>query len=91
MNWPPNFFWWSADQNEHEVGQAFTEAKIPRNDVFVTSKLWNTHHRPEYVRPAVEASLKALQLEYLDLYLVHWPVSFVVSVRKRIPSYKVKP
>ncbi|CAO3676907.1 unnamed protein product [Umbelopsis vinacea] len=65
------------DQNEHEVGQAFTEAKIPRNDVFVTSKLWNTHHRPEYVRPAVEASLKALQLEYLDLYLVHWPVSFV--------------
>ncbi|CAO3684382.1 unnamed protein product [Umbelopsis ramanniana] len=64
-------------QNEHEVGQAFSEAKVPREEIFVTSKVWNTHHRPEYVKPAVQASLKALQLEYLDLYLVHWPVSFV--------------
>ncbi|KAG2197997.1 NADP-dependent oxidoreductase domain-containing protein [Mucor mucedo] len=64
-------------RNEDEVGQGIRESGVPREDIFITSKLWNTHHRKEYVKSAVKASLKALGVDYLDLYLVHWPVSFI--------------
>src|SRR6202012_1441819 len=47
-----------------------------REDIFVTTKIWNTNHRPERVEPAFEASLKRLQLNYLDLYLIHTPFAF---------------
>ncbi|MEA3188367.1 MAG: hypothetical protein QOD99_2197, partial [Chthoniobacter sp.] len=50
--------------------------KIKREDVFVATKLWNTNHRPERVKPAFEASLKRLQLDYVDLYLIHTPFAF---------------
>src|SRR3954470_7497020 len=67
-------------RNETEVGQAmqdvFKEGKIKREDVFVITKLWNTNHRPERVKPAFEASLKRLQLDYVDLYLIHTPFAF---------------
>jgi alcohol dehydrogenase (NADP+) len=67
-------------RNELEVGQALqaglTAAKISRADLFVTTKLWNTNHRPERVEPAFEASLQRLQLSYLDLYLIHTPFAF---------------
>ncbi|OBZ89457.1 Aldehyde reductase 1 [Choanephora cucurbitarum] len=63
--------------NEDEVGQGLRESGVPRDQVFITSKLWNTHHRKEYVKHNVKASLKALGVDYLDLYLVHWPVSFI--------------
>ncbi|KAI8368715.1 NADP-dependent oxidoreductase domain-containing protein [Blakeslea trispora] len=63
--------------NEDEVGQGLRESGVPREEVFITSKLWNTHHRKEYVKHNVKASLKALGVDYLDLYLVHWPVSFI--------------
>eukprot|EP01135_Chromosphaera_perkinsii_P002701 Nk52_evm69s226 gene=Nk52_evmTU69s226 len=49
---------------------------IKRSDVFVTSKLWNSKHRPEDVHGACEQTLKDLRLDYLDLYLLHWPVAF---------------
>ena len=49
---------------------------IARDDLFVTSKLWNTNHRPERVEPAFEASLERLGLQYLDLYLIHTPFAF---------------
>src|SRR5580658_4696427 len=65
---------------EKEVGEAMKEVlkagKIKREDVFVATKLWNTNHRPERVKPAFEASLKKLQLDYLDLYLIHTPFAF---------------
>lgn len=67
-------------RNESEVGEAFKEGllqnKISRKDIFVTTKLWNTNHRPERVEPAFNASLKRLQLDYLDLYLIHTPFAF---------------
>src|SRR6516164_2952042 len=67
-------------RTEKEVGEAMKEVfqagKIKRGDVFVATKLWNTNHRPERVKPAFEASLKRLQLDYLDLYLIHTPFAF---------------
>src|SRR5215475_10410985 len=64
-------------RTEREVGAAmqevFTAGKVKREDVFVITKLWNTNHRPERVKPAFEASLNRLRLDYVDLYLIHTP------------------
>ena len=66
--------------NEREVGQALqaglAAGGIAREEIFVTTKLWNTNHRPERVEPAFQASLERLQLAYLDLYLSHTPFAF---------------
>lgn len=66
--------------NELAVGKALqeglSEAGIAREDIFVTTKLWNTNHRPERVKPAFDASLDRLGLDYLDLYLIHTPFAF---------------
>ena len=67
-------------RNEREVGEALqaglAAGRLTREDIFVTTKLWNTHHRPERVEPAFEASLDRLRLNYLDLYLIHTPFAF---------------
>jgi len=67
-------------RTETEVGEAIQEVfkagKIKRKDVFIATKLWNNNHRPERVKPAFEASLKKLQLDYVDLYLIHTPFAF---------------
>jgi diketogulonate reductase-like aldo/keto reductase len=67
-------------RNEKEVGEALQEVfkagKIKREEVFIATKLWNNNHRPERVKPAFEASLKKLQLDYADLYLIHTPFAF---------------
>jgi alcohol dehydrogenase (NADP+) len=66
-------------QNEEEVGRALSDAfqagDVRREEMWITSKLWNDSHAPEHVRPALETSLSKLQLDYLDLYLIHWPVA----------------
>ena len=67
-------------RNESEVGDALqaglAAGGTARGDIFVTTKLWNSNHRPERVEPAFEASLNRLQLDYLDLYLIHTPFAF---------------
>jgi diketogulonate reductase-like aldo/keto reductase len=68
-------------RNEEAVGDALQEAirqgTVAREDVFVTTKLWNTNHRPERVAPAFDASLRRLRLDYLDCYLIHTPFAFL--------------
>ena len=66
-------------RNEREVGEALQAGLaggIAREDIFVTTKLWNSNHRPERVEPAFEASRERLGLKYLDLYLIHTPFAF---------------
>jgi diketogulonate reductase-like aldo/keto reductase len=67
-------------RNEREVGDALraglAAGGITREDIFVTTKLWNSNHRPERVGPAFEASRERLGLDYLDLYLIHTPFAF---------------
>ena len=88
---------------ESEVGEAFAERfgkTLKREDIFVTSKLWNTSHEPSRVRPAVEHTLKLLGLAYLDLYLIHWPMDYqygdgktlfpMVDVRTHPPMFSLE-
>jgi len=66
-------------RNEEAVGEAMQEAfggGIRREDVFVTTKLWNTNHRPERVKPAFDASRRRLQIDYVDCYIIHTPFAF---------------
>src|SRR6478752_9930436 len=67
-------------RNEREVGEALQKGLaaggIAREDIFVTTKLWNTNHRPERVEPAFDASRDRLGLKHLDLYLIHTPFAF---------------
>ena len=63
--------------NEQDVGLALRESGLPREEVFVTTKLWNSDHGYDSTIRACEESLRRLGLKYLDLYLVHWPVSGV--------------
>ena len=67
-------------RNEEAVGDAIQAVlgagMIQQEDVFVTTKLWNNNHRPERVKPALEASLRRLRLDYVDCYLIHTPFAF---------------
>lgn len=67
-------------QNQEEIGTALKKiipSVVKREELFITSKLWNNAHRPENVQAAYEETLNELGLDYLDLYLIHWPVAFV--------------
>lgn len=62
-------------ENEVGVGQGIKAAGVPREELFVTSKLWNTDRGYEATKAAFQASLDRLGLDYLDLYLIHWPAN----------------
>merc|ERR1712130_1018716 len=68
--------------NEKEMGEVFTEMVgpekfLPREEIFIASKLWNTEHAAERVEAACRKTLDDLCLDYLDLYIIHWPSGFV--------------
>lgn len=64
----------SVYKNEEGVGRAVKSASIPREELFITTKVWNTAQRIGSIDSAFERSLERLQLDYVDLYLIHWPV-----------------
>jgi alcohol dehydrogenase (NADP+) len=70
--------------NEQEVGTALGDTlqsgQVKREELWITSKLWNNAHAKKHVRPALEKTLRELQLDYLDLFLIHWPVHFQANV-----------
>lgn len=68
--------------NEQEVGAAIRDSGIPREDLYVTTKLWNTSHGREEARDAFYASLERLDFDYVDLYLIHWPQPAVNKYRE---------
>ncbi|OJJ41017.1 hypothetical protein ASPWEDRAFT_101237 [Aspergillus wentii DTO 134E9] len=72
--------------NESEVGNGWKKSGVPREQIFITSKLWNTHHHPENVEEALNKTLNDLQTNYLDLYLIHWPVAFEHTTETLTPT-----
>ncbi|KAG1472493.1 hypothetical protein G6F56_001504 [Rhizopus delemar] len=63
-------------QTENSLGNAVRESGVPREELFITTKLWQSFHEPQHVRPVLERSLEHLQMEYVDLYLMHWPFAW---------------
>jgi alcohol dehydrogenase (NADP+) len=76
--------------NESEIGEALqkcTQDKlVSRDELWITSKLWNSYHAYKDVEPALKNSLSNLRVDYLDLYLIHWPVAFKSSVGLNAPA-----
>ena len=79
--------------NEREVGEALQASGIDRGEVFVTSKLNNGYHRPDDARRAFDQTLSALGFDYVDLFLIHWPLPTLydgdyVSTWKTLEEFK---
>lgn len=64
----------SVYENEQDVGRAIKESEIPREEIFITTKLWNSDHGYGSTLKAFDESRKRLGVDYIDLYLIHWPV-----------------
>lgn len=66
-------------RNETEVGEGIKKSGVRREEIFITSKLWNTAHEPDDVESALNKTLADLGTEYVDLYLMHWPCAFAAG------------
>jgi diketogulonate reductase-like aldo/keto reductase len=73
-------------QNHKEVGEGLAAAGVPRSEIFVTTKLWCTHLRPDAARAMLERILADLGLDYVDQLLIHWPVAFAHSEEELHPQ-----
>ncbi len=73
----------SVYENEMAIGRALKDASVPRHDLFITTKVWNSDQGYDRTTAAFESSLDALGLEYLDLYVLHWPM-----IRLRTESWR---
>ncbi len=82
----------TAYRNEESVGLALADAEVPREELFVTTKLWNAHQGYDSTIEAFEASMKKLRLDVLDLYLIHWPTpkfdTYVDSWKAMVELYR---
>ena len=61
---------------EKAVGNGARKSGVPREEIFITTKLWNNKHHPDDVAPALQESLDDLGMEYVDMFLIHWPVAW---------------
>ncbi|KAH9810563.1 NADP-dependent oxidoreductase domain-containing protein [Melampsora americana] len=68
-------------QNQDEVAAGIKLSGIPRSEIFITGKLWNTYHKPDMVLQGLEDTLRELETDYLDLFLIHWPLAFEPVVK----------
>ena len=70
------YYYVFSDQTEEALGKAIKESDVPREELFITTKLHQFFHRPEHVRPVFDRSLDLLQMDYVDMYMMHWPFSW---------------
>ncbi|PWZ02409.1 hypothetical protein BCV70DRAFT_63886 [Testicularia cyperi] len=77
-----------AYRNEDAVAAGIKQSGIPRSQLWITSKLWNSFHDPEHVEKGLDATLKDLGTDYLDLWLMHWPVAFLNANGAEVPSIR---
>jgi aryl-alcohol dehydrogenase-like predicted oxidoreductase len=78
------------DQVDEEVGAAIRESGIPRSEIFVTTKFWPHFAAPENVELALDQCLKGLGLDYIDLFLTHWPLAFKPVSREALENASTK-